>query len=140
MTATDAPGWLVAEMAEGFQRLVLLRLEGSPSADSIPGVAMAWADAMMVVGIAWDEAQDVPRLKMAFRLLSARLDRWPAPKHLLEALPARPEPLKLAAPPATEADRERARVMLAGIAKKLRMNHSHESSSPGKLCTPETRR
>lgn len=77
MTATDAPGWLVAEMAEGFQRLVLLRLEGSPSADSIPGVAMAWADAMMVVGIAWDEAQDVPRLKMAFRLLSARLDRWP---------------------------------------------------------------
>ena len=96
------------------------------------------ADAMMVVGIAWDEAQDVPRLKMAFRLLAARLERWPAPKHLLEVLPARPEPRKLPAPPATEADRERARVMLASITKKLRMPQ-HESSSPGKLRTPKAR-
>ena len=84
MKAPEAPGWMVAEMAEGLQRLVLLRLDGAASADSIAGVAMAWADAMMVVGIAWDEAQDVPRIKMAFRLLAARLERWPAPKHLLE--------------------------------------------------------
>lgn len=138
MKAPEAPGWMVAEMAEGLQRLVLLRLEGAASADSIAGVAMAWADAMMVVGIAWDEAQDVPRLKMAFRLLASRLERWPAPKHLLEALPARPEPRKLPAPPATEADRERARVMLASITKKLRMPQ-HESSSPGKLRTPKAR-
>lgn len=117
----DAPGWLVAEMAEGLQRLVLLRLEGAAAADSIAGVAMAWADAMMVKGTAWDEALDAPRIKMAFRLLAARIERWPAPKHLLDALPPRPEPLKLPEPPATEADRERARVMLAGITEKLRM-------------------
>lgn len=134
----EAPGWLVAEMAEGLQRLVLLRLEGAASADSIAGVALAWADAMMVAGISWDERLDSPRIKMAFRLLAARLERWPAPKHLLEVLPARPEPRKLPAPPATEADRERARVMLASITKKLRMPQ-HESSSPGKLRTPKAR-
>lgn len=120
MKDAPAPGWMVAEMAEGLQRLVLLRLEGAASADSIAGVAMAWADAMMVTGIAWDEAKDAPRIRMAFRLLSARMDRWPAPRHLLEALPVRPEPRKLPAPPPTEADRERARAMLASIARKLR--------------------
>lgn len=134
----EAPGWLVAEMAEGLQRLVLLRLEGAASADSIAGVALAWADAMMVAGISWDERLDSPRIKMAFRLLAARLERWPAPRHLLEVLPARPEPLKLPEPPPSEADRERARVMLASITKKLRMPQ-HESSSPGKLRTPKAR-
>lgn len=134
----EAPGWLVAEMAEGLQRLVLLRLEGAASADSIAGVALAWADAMMVAGISWDERLDSPRIKMAFRLLAARLERWPAPKHLLEALPARPEPLKLHAPPATEADRERARAMLATIAKKLRMPRD-EVRTTGKLRTPKAR-
>ena len=59
-------------------------------------------------------------------------------QHLLEALPSRPEPLKLPEPPITEADRERARVMLASITKKLRMPQ-HESSSPGKLRTPKAR-
>lgn len=134
----EAPGWLVAEMAEGLQRLVLLRLDGAASADSIAGVALAWADAMMVAGISWDEALDAPRLKMAFRLLAARLERWPAPKHLLEALPARPEPLKLPEPPPSEADRERARAMLATIAKKLRMPRD-EVRTTGKLRTPKAR-
>lgn len=134
----EAPGWLVAEMAEGLQRLVLLRLDGAASADSIAGVALAWADAMMVAGISWDEGLDAPRIKMAFRLLAARLERWPAPKHLLEALPARPEPLKLPEPPPSEADRERARAMLATIAKKLRMPRD-EVRTTGKLRPPKAR-
>ncbi len=132
--------WLENEIIDGMKRLVALALPGHPPAETIQLTAAAWCEALESAGIDWQCDLDAPRLRAAFRLLMRTMDRWPAPKHLLEALPARPEPLKLAAPPATEADRERARVMLAGIAKKLRMNHGHESSSPGKLCTPETRR
>jgi hypothetical protein len=115
-----APGWLVAEVAEGIQRLLVLRLDGCPPADAVEAVALAWADALMTRRIAWDEELDAPRLRQAFRLLAAQAARWPAPVALWDVLPARPELVKLP-PPLVQEDKERARKMLAHLRDKMRM-------------------
>lgn len=131
------PRWLGEIVKYHMERLRLLNLDGSPAGVAMGEVTRIWAETLAASGN-YDEALDAGRFHTAFMTLARVRESWPAPKHLLEALPARPEPRKLPAPPATEADRERARVMLASITKKLRMPQ-HESSSPGKLRTPKAR-
>ena len=131
------PRWLGEIVKYHMERLRLLNLDASPPGVAMGEVTRIWAETIAASGV-FDEALDAPRLHSAFMTLQRTVERWPAPKHLLEALPSRPEPLKLPAPLPTEAERERARVVLAGITEKLRMPHS-ERSSPGKLRTPEAR-
>lgn len=120
MSASDAaPGWLVAEVAEGVQRLLVLRLEGCPSADTVQAVALAWADALWLRAGRWSVQEDAPRLRQAFRGLAAHATRWPAPAQLWEHLPPRPEPLRLDPPPPTPQERERIRAMLQQARQKL---------------------
>jgi hypothetical protein len=94
----DLPDWLLQEVAAGLQRLILLALEGGPALESIEGVALAWADACLCWPIAWDEAQDAPRLRLAFRQLAASVKRFPSPVQLREVLPPRQAPPQLAPP------------------------------------------
>ncbi len=115
----QAPGWLVAEVADGIQRLLVLRLEGCPPADAVEAVALAWADCLMTRGIRWREPMDVPRIRHAFRMLAAQSERWPAPKAFWEWLPARPEPQKLPAPPPSEEEKELVRTMLASLRETI---------------------
>lgn len=120
MSASDAaPGWLVAEVAEGVQRLLVLRLEGYPSADTVQAVALAWADAIWIRAGCWTLEQDAPRLRQAFRALAAHATRWPAPAQLWEHLPPRPEPPRLERPLPTPQERERIRAMLQQVRQKL---------------------
>lgn len=116
-----APGWLVAEVAEGLQRLLVLRLEGTPPADAIDGVVLAWCDALLVRGGHWDEAHDAPRIRQAYRSLAAHATRWPAPANLWEHLPSRPQPKPLPPPEMDESKRAEVKVMLAELAAKMRM-------------------
>lgn len=120
MSADEAvPGWLVAEVAEGVQRLLVLRLEGCPSADTVQAVALAWADALWLRAGRWSAQEDAPRLRQAFRALAAHATRWPAPADLWEHLPPRPEPPRLELPPPTPQERERIRAMLQQARQKL---------------------
>lgn len=120
MSASDAaPGWLVAEVAEGVQRLLVLRLEGCPPADTVQAVALAWADALWLRSGRWSVQEDAPRLRQAFRALAAHATRWPAPAQLWEHLPPRPEPLRLNPPPPAPQERERIRAMLQQVRQKL---------------------
>lgn len=120
MSASDAaPGWLVAEVAEGVQRLLVLRLEGCPPADTVQAVALAWADALWLRAGRWAVQEDAPRLRQAFRALAAHATRWPAPAQLWEHLPPRPEPPRLNPPPPTPQERERIRAMLQQARQKL---------------------
>lgn len=113
------PGWLVAEVAEGIQRLLLLRLEGCPSADAVEAVALAWADAVWVRAGRWTEDQDAPRLRQAFRGLAAHVRRWPAPAEIWEHMPSRHEPLALEPPPPTPEQRARVRELLDQARQRL---------------------
>lgn len=113
-----APGWLVAEVAEGIQRLLVLRLDGCPPADAVEAVALAWADALLVRG-RWEQQRDAPRLRQAFRSLAAHVQRWPAPAEVWLHLPPAPEPLRLNPPLSTPQERERIRAMLQQVRQKL---------------------
>ena len=120
MSASDAaPGWLVAEVAEGVQRLLVMRLEGCPSVDTVQAVALAWADAIWLRAGRWTAEHDAPRLRQAFRALAAHATRWPAPADVWQYLSSRPEPLRLNPPPPTPQERERIRAMLQQVRQKL---------------------
>lgn len=120
MSADEAvPGWLVAEVAEGVQRLLVLRLEGCPPADTVQAVALAWADAIWLRAGRWTPEQDAPRLRRAFRSLAAHATRWPAPADLWQYLPSRPEPPRLERPPPTPEEREKISVILKQLRQKL---------------------
>lgn len=110
------PGWLLAEVIAGMQRLMLLALPGAPAFDAMEGVARAWADALMAWPVAWDAHQDARRLQRAFRLLAASAERWPAPVHLRRLLPPRPPQPAL---PAPATDNARARARLAEILARM---------------------
>ncbi|GAB4112868.1 MAG: hypothetical protein Fur0019_19290 [Tibeticola sp.] len=124
-----APGWLVAEVAEGIQRLLVLRLDGCPPADAVEAVALAWADTLMVRGGRWEEDVDAPRIREAFRRLAAYAQRWPAPAAIWEHVPARPEPPKLPPPMVSEEDKQRALRMLAELRAKMKMEVPYESGT-----------
>lgn len=120
MIPDRAPPWLVSAVAEGLQRLVVLRLPGAPPADAIEGVAMAWVDAFLVKRIAWDEARDCARIRLGFRRLAGAAERWPAPVEFFRHLPEREVQRALPAPPMDARRRAEARAMLAEITRKMR--------------------
>ena len=119
MNTDPAPGWLVAVVAEGVQRLLVLRLDGCPPADAVEAVALAWADAIWLRAGHWTPQQDAPRVQQAFRALAAHATRWPAPAELWQHLPARAPQAALPPPSPSAEDKERARAVLAGIAQML---------------------
>lgn len=109
----EAPQWMLAEVADGLQRLMCLALPGTPAAETIAGTARAWADAMWYAPKAWDRDLDAPRIAAAFRGIGHRLERFPTPKALLEAMPARPPQPALPKPTISEAQRRANRRRIA---------------------------
>jgi len=83
------PDWLLDEITIGLQKLLSLRLPGSPAEDTAGSTARVWYEAIGGSGIEWTETLDRLRVRAAFRGLATRCDRWPAPKHFFEQLQAR---------------------------------------------------
>lgn len=108
--------WFLDEILAGFQRLACLALERQPAAEVIRGTALAWVEAL-THGRRWDQGRDAPRIREAFRTLAATRTSWPAPLHLIEALP-RLEGVK--ALPARASDPERVQRMIDGLAQELK--------------------
>ncbi|MCS4503873.1 hypothetical protein NYO91_07255 [Arhodomonas aquaeolei] len=111
-TDKQAPDWFQEVVAEGIAKLYVLRLDSAPAADTLDGVEMVWVEALWHCGKQWDEAADYERLRRAFVALTQRVDRWPAPKQLLENLPPRPQPKSLPQPKPTPEERERAQAFV----------------------------
>jgi hypothetical protein len=86
----DGPDWIKRAVARGLQRLMSLSLDGQPSANLMPTCAMAWSEAL-VSGRLLDQALDEPRIDAGFVALTRTALRWPAPAHLLLAMPPRPQ-------------------------------------------------
>lgn len=91
-----APDWFRQTITEGIQALVVLSLQNQPPADTIGYTLDVWVRALWGAK-AWTEA-DRDRIAAGFAALTLLVDRWPAPKHLLAALPARPRQKELPAP------------------------------------------
>lgn len=90
----DLPPKLHNAVIDGLTMLLALRLTGTPAMDTVVATAQAWSK-VLAFGRDWDEEQDVARFQAGFLQLAAVIDRWPAPKDLLDKLPPRPERMKL---------------------------------------------
>lgn len=83
---TDSQDWLLTELETGLQKLLCLNLDRQPASEVLLGTADAWFEAI-TFGRAWDQSQDSPRIRQAFVILAGTREAWPAPKHLLDAMP-----------------------------------------------------
>jgi hypothetical protein len=115
--------WFLTVILEGLQRLMCLSLESQPAAEVIPGTASAWVEALWP-GKVWLEERDVPRIREAFRQLSLRSTRWPAPAQFMEALPRSGGEVALKLKKMeTDAERAKAAVHVSEILEKLNPLH-----------------
>ncbi len=83
------PAWFNNALADGLTMLLALALPGTPPAETIKLTLNVWENSLWQRQ-AWS-ADDTPRLQAAFVYLAGTCDRWPAPRQLRAALPARPE-------------------------------------------------
>jgi hypothetical protein len=117
-----APKWFRVAISEGLIRLVALSLPNTPSHETIELTKEAWI-AALYEGRVWVES-DAGRIAAGFRSLARKVDRWPAPRLLLDHLPARPELPKLNAPAPSQEEREtnkrRMREMVRGAIKGVK--------------------
>lgn len=103
--------WFEQAIAVGLVRLAALQLPGTPpDAQTAAACRAVWVDALWH-GRVWIEAADTARLEMAFRILSSRITRWPAPVQLLDVLPMR-EPMQ-ALPKSVRSYEARAQAMVS---------------------------
>lgn len=103
MAPTEAPAWFHNRVVDGLQMLVALALQGTPPAETVALTAQVWV-ATLWRARPWLDERDAQRIAAAFADLAARIDRWPAPRQLLDALPA-VAPIALPAPRLSDAQR-----------------------------------
>jgi len=109
--------WLCREIAAGLQALVAQSLKFAPGADLIAMNADVWF--VSLKKICTIEEVDAPRIRAGFEKLFGQVQEWPAPKQLLELMPARPARVSLPVPEPTEADREKGREVLRNLREKM---------------------
>lgn len=90
--------WLKNTVITGIQKLVVLRLPNTPPESAIVATASVWINVLQGMHVRWEQHLDQTRIEQAFRVLCARCDKWPAPKHLIDALPVRVMPAPLPPP------------------------------------------
>lgn len=117
-TATNNCDWLRTELLRGLQKLLCLRLEGTPSADMIQGTLAAWLDAITRRKV-YEQDRDAPRIRDAFRTLAATRRRWPAPVDLLEAMPRVTTQASAPRLPAGAEAKAKARAVVDDLAARL---------------------
>src|SRR5262245_25074973 len=97
----NRPDWFNNAIVSGLQWLVVMSLRGTPPEDIMEFTREAWQDTVWRSQALWDQAADEQRLSAGFLRLRQSMDRWPAPKNLLDAMPQRREVPKLPEPPIT---------------------------------------
>ena len=118
--------WLRIEIASRLQKLLALRLPGTPPEDAIIGTAEVWLEALEGMHVQWSEHLDRQRVQRAFKTLFRVCDRWPAPKVFLDNLGNRDPPPALPPPrltrEETERNRARLRELMADLVKSKTMS------------------
>lgn len=96
-----------------------LHLPYSPKADEIPDTAFGWFEIITKKqGGMWVQG-DGERLKIGFDELKGDIDRWPAPKTLLDKMPPRKARPALSFDPRTEEDNQEGLVKIRQILASL---------------------
>ena len=64
--------WLYLEISRGFQKLLLMRMDGAPAAEVIAMTAELWVD---TIGYGMNQEQDAERIRHGFVLLQRKIKR-----------------------------------------------------------------
>jgi hypothetical protein len=67
-------------------KLLSLGLDRTPASDVIEVTVGTWYEAI-TTGRKWDQDRDTSRIRSAFVSLAQTTERWPQPRHFLDALP-----------------------------------------------------
>jgi hypothetical protein len=78
--------WLAIELLNGLTKLLSLGLDRTPASDVIEITVGTWHEAI-TTGRVFDQSRDTPRVRAAFVTLAQTAERWPQPRHFLDALP-----------------------------------------------------
>ncbi|MDP2202433.1 MAG: hypothetical protein Q8K07_10475 [Methylicorpusculum sp.] len=92
MERSNDLAWLKKAISKGLMGMVVLHLDGRPSAETVTKTAGVWFHIIKSWPIDWDEALDKPRLSLAFTALASNARRWPCPAELRPLLPMRKYP------------------------------------------------
>lgn len=111
--------WFNDAVIDGLTMLVPLSLPGTPAAEAVPLTAQAWINTLWDHG-RWDQEPDMPRLQAGFVRLARTHDRWPAPRHLLEAMPPRREVRALPPPQLSKEQLAANRARIAALIESLK--------------------
>lgn len=85
MAADLVPAWFHDTVIDGLTALQTLGLAGAPPAETVTLTATVWINALWQAG-AWRGEADATRLSAAFVAVAAKVDRWPAPRLVLDNL------------------------------------------------------
>lgn len=118
------PDWAYNQMIDGLQKLLVLRLQGSPPADTIGALAMVWEEALTPITWAWQPETDGARLPAAFRRLISQAEKWAQPAQLIKQIPPRTEPpvsalIENKRSPPSAVERELAKAQVAQMLNRL---------------------
>ena len=112
--------WLRVEIITGLQKLLTLRLQGTPPEDAIVGTAEVWLEGISRSRISWDEQLDRARVQRSFATLFRSCDYWPSPRLFMDHLGSRaPPPKGLPEPPLTPEERQQVKDKLREIVEQL---------------------
>ena len=103
----------------GLQRLLALRLVGSPPADAIELTASGWREAMSRYPSGWNDEWDGWRINAGFDQRVWKSERWPTVKHLIDNLPKRIPPPPLPKPAMTKQMQKEGKKKLQQILNEL---------------------
>lgn len=85
----NVPDWFYQSVSNGLGMLLVLHLPNAPGHETIEFTEQVWVDLLWGAPVQWDQNLDEARLRRGFQKLARDVDRWPAPKLLLNMLPAR---------------------------------------------------
>lgn len=141
-TPRKMPDWVFNQMIDGLQKMLVLRLQGAPPADTINALAVVWEEALIPHTWAFEQEIDGARLPTAFKLLIAQAERWQQPAQLIKLIPPRPERpvaglLEMKTPPPTPEQRARAAEHKRQIMEHLDRFARQNSLKPPPPKTPD---
>ncbi len=121
------PDELKDVILQGLTNLLVLRLRGAPSADTIAATATAWLIALTAKPVAWDAKLDAARMQAAFEVLMGTIEIWPTPAAFYDRLMAIPRPRqeKLEHKPAGGMS-PATRALIDGCKKRLRASTANQ--------------
>ena len=117
------PDWVFNQVIDGLQKLLVLRLSGSPPADAVEALALVWEEALTPYVRGYVFEHDEQRLPTAFKRLIRKAERWVQPAQLIAEIPPRQMPyvtfLEVKHPPRTPEQRAKIERNIVEIKKHL---------------------